>query len=364
MWLRDSTGQVKPLLALAGLVPEVVDLVRGVLRAQVEQVLIDPRANAFNPGPTGEAMRRDFRDQSSWVFERKYATDSLCAPLTLAWHLHRTTGRDDHVDRPFLEAARTIVALWRREQHHEPGSYRLRRRLARRRDSLRRRGRGTPVAWTGMTWSGYRPSDDACVRGYHVPANALAAVSLQRLAALLDPARDAALAADARTLAAEITAGIREHGVVAIPGREPIYAYEVDGLGHALLLDDANIPSLLTLPYVGFCERSDPVYAATRSWLLGPANPNWASGRVVHGVGSGHTPRGWVWPLAVIAEGLTASNDEERESALRRAEATLTAGGLFRESVHPSRPLRFTRRWFSWADMLYVELVLASAGVA
>src|SRR5262249_19181036 len=127
MWLRDSTGQVKPLLALAGLVPEVVDLVRGVLRAQVEQVLIDPRANAFNPGPTGEPMRRTFRHQPSWVFERKYATDSLCPPLTLAWHLHRTTGRDDHVDRPFLEAARTIVALWRREQHHEPGSYRLRR---------------------------------------------------------------------------------------------------------------------------------------------------------------------------------------------------------------------------------------------
>src|SRR5262249_32997586 len=158
---------------------------------------------------------------------------------------------------------------------------------------------------------------DACVHGYHVPANALAAVSLHRLAALLDPVQDAALAADARTLAVEITTGIRRHGIVAGPVRNPIYAYEGDGLGGALRLDDATIPSLLALPYIGFCERSDQVYAATRSWLLGPANPNWASGRVVHGVGSGHTPRGWVWPLAVIAEGLTAADDDERESALR-----------------------------------------------
>jgi meiotically up-regulated gene 157 (Mug157) protein len=361
MWLRDSTAQVTPLLALAPHVPGLADLVRGVLRTQVRQVLVDPRANAFNDGPTRAAMRRDFRDQSPWVFERKYALDSLCAPLTLAWQLWHATGSTEHVSAGFREAARTIVAFWRAEQEHDPGSYRFRRLLARRRDSLPHDGRGAPVAYTGMTWSGFRPGDDACSLGYHIPANALAAVSLRRLAALLEASGDGTAAA-ARALAAEIDAGIRRHGIVELPGGE-IYAYEVDGLGGVALLDDANVPSLLSLPYLGYCSPSDPLYLATRRWVLGPANPNWSVGTAIRGVGSAHTPRGWVWPLAVIVEGLTATDDEQREAALRRVEATVAPGGLFHESVHPSRPGRFTRPWFSWADMLYVELVLVAAGV-
>jgi meiotically up-regulated gene 157 (Mug157) protein len=360
MWLRDSTAQVAPLLALAPHLPEVVDLVRGVLRTQVRQVLIDPRANAFNDGPTGAAMRRDFRDQSPWVFERKYAVDSLCAPLTLAWRLWLATGSTEHVSARFREAARTIVALWRAEQEHDPASYRFRRFLARRRDSLPHGGRGAPVDYTGMTWSGFRPSDDACSLGYNVPANALAAVSLRRLATLLETVGDTT-AADALALAAAIDAGIRRHGIVELPAHGAIYAYEVDGLGGAVLLDDANVPSLLSLPYLGYCSRADPVYVATRRWVLGPANPNWHVGAAIRGVGSTHTPTGWVWPLAVIVEGLTASDDDEREAALRRVEASVAPGALIHESVHPSRPGRFTRRWFSWADMLYVELVLAAA---
>jgi meiotically up-regulated gene 157 (Mug157) protein len=356
MWLRDSAAQVRPLLALADVEPAATELVTGVLRLQVEQVLHDPRANAFNPGPTGARVRRDFRDQSPWVFERKYALDSLCAPLGLAWLLWRATGSAAHVDPRFREAATAIVGLWRREQRHHRGSYRFRRRLARRRDSLSHAGFGAPVGHTGLSWSGFRPSDDACVYGYHVPANALAAVSLERLAELLDGADPGD---DARALAAEIRAGIAEHGIV-----DGVYAYEVDGLGNALMCDDANVPSLLSLPYLGFCAADDPLYRATRSRVLSRVNPYWADGRVVHGPGSPHAHRGWAWPLGIAVEGLTAVDDGEREDALRRLEATLTGDLLFHESVDPDRPERYTRRWFSWADMLYVELVLASAGVS
>jgi meiotically up-regulated gene 157 (Mug157) protein len=362
MWLRDSCAQVRPLLALAHELPELVDLVAGVLRLQVEQVLIDPRANAFNPGPTGAHLRRDFHDQSPWVFERKYATDSLCAPLLLAWLVWHATSSLAHVDGRFIEAARSIVSLWRSEQDHDYDSYRFRRRLARRRGVPSRRGRGARVARTGMTWSAFRPSDDACRYGYHVPANAFAAVSLEQLDAVLRAAHgDLALAADAQALAAEIRAGIAAHGVAADSSGTPIYAYEVDGLGGALLLDDANSPSLLSLPYLGFCDARDPLYRSTRSWLLGPGNPNWVRGV---GVGSGHTRRGWVWPLAIAMEGLTAIDADEREQAARRIEATVTGELLFHESVDPANPRRFTRRWFSWADMLYVELVLATAGIS
>jgi meiotically up-regulated gene 157 (Mug157) protein len=354
MWLRDSTGQIAPLLALAADAPEVVDLAAGVLRVQIEQVLLDPRANAFNLGPTGARVRRDFADQSPWVFERKYAVDSLCAPITLAWLLWRVTGSAAHIDDRFREAARLIVALWREGQDHERGSYLLRRRLARRADSLSHGGRGAPVGPTGMTWSAFRPSDDACVYGYHVPANAYAAVSLERLTDVLsetDP-----LAADARALAVEIRCGIERFGICD----HGTYAYEVDGLGNAALLDDANPPSLLSLPYLGFCAPDDLRYRATRAWVLSPRNPCWTTGRVVHGVGSTHAHRGWVWPLAIAVEGLTAIDEEEREDALRRLELTVTGSLLFHESVDPNAPRRFTRRWFSWADLLYVELVLRS----
>jgi meiotically up-regulated gene 157 (Mug157) protein len=361
MWLRDSAAQVRPLLVLAKELPALVDLVAGVLRAQVEQVLIDSRANAFNAGPTGVAMRRDFRDQSPWVFERKYAVDSLCAPLTLAWLLWRTTGSVDHVDGRFREAASAIVTLWRSEQEHEPGSFVLRRFFSRRGDTLSHRGRGAPIARTGMTWSGFRPSDDACVYGYNVPANAFAAVSLERLAELI---RGEPLAEEARTLASEIRDGIARHGIVDDPVAGRIYAYEVDGLGHTLLLDDANVPNLVSLPYLGFCAGNDPLYRATRAWALSPRNPLWSDGGSIRGVGSTHTRRGFVWPLGIAMEGLTATDDEEREDALRRLDATVVGNYLFHESIHPRNPARFTRRWFSWADMLYVELVLAAAGAA
>ncbi len=273
MWLRDSTAQIRPLLSLVSVVPELAEIATGLLRTQVDQVLTDPRANAFNDGPTGAAMRRDYPDQSPRVYERKYAVDSLCSPLELAWQVRRATGSSAHLGPRFLAAAEAIVALWRAEQDHEPDSYRFRRRLARSRDSLSHRGRGAPVARTGMTWSGFRPSDDACRYGFHVPGNALAAVSLERLADLVDAVSEP-LAAQATSLAAEIRDGIARHAV-AETSEGPIYAYEVDGLGAKLLLDDANIPSLLSLPYLGFCPATDPLYANTRRWALSPANPCW-----------------------------------------------------------------------------------------
>ncbi len=362
MWLRDSGAQVAALLALADEVPEVVDLAAGVLRTQVEQVLMDPRANAFNPGPSGLAIHRAGEPCSPWVFERKYAVDSLCAPLWLAWRLWQASGRLGHVDARFREAAGTIVDLWRAEQQHDGEDYRFSRRFARREDSLSHGGRGAPVAWTGMTWSGFRMLLEMAV-GTSVPSGSdLAAGSSE--AGRTDGAADGPeLAVAARQLAAEMRAGIADHGVVDVHGYGPIYAYEVDGLGHALLLDDANIPSCLSLPYLGFCDPADPLYQATRSWVLGSGNPCWSEGSAVRGVGSGHTRRGWVWPLAILVEGLTAIDADEREAALRRVEETVSGQGLLHESVHPADPRRFTRRWFSWADMLYVELVLRSAGV-
>lgn len=363
MWLRDSAAQVRPLLLLADAVPGLAGLVGGVLRVQVEQLLRDPVANAFNRGPTGAAVRRDFPDQSPWVFERKQELDSSCAPLSLAWTLWRTTGSLDHVDPRFLEAAASVIALLRREQEHDPAAYRLWRPLRPRRDSLACRGRGRPVARTGLVWSGFRPSDDACHYGFNVPANAFAAVTLERLSELLAATgSDPSLAAEAAALAGEIRAAILRHALVPGPDGEPVWAYELDGLGRFLLMDDANVPSLLSLPYLGFCASDDATYRATRRFVLGPANPWWIEGREVRGIGSPHTGRRRVWPLAIAMEGLTAGTPEARLDALGRIEQTIGPRWLTHESVHAHRPRRFTRRWFSWGDMAYVELALAAAG--
>jgi meiotically up-regulated gene 157 (Mug157) protein len=199
-----------------------------------------------------------------------------------------------------------------------------------------------------MTWCGFRPSDDACRYGYHVPSNAFATV---------------ALADTALTLRQELLAGLRDWGVVQAPGLGRVYAYEVDGLGNSALMDDANIPSLLSLPYLGFCGPDDPVYRATRELVLSRTNPYYYTGRHAAGVGSAHTEAGWVWHLGVAMQGLTSSDPDEQDRVLAVMEATDGGTGLMHEAFDPNDPTRFTRPWFSWANALYSELVLTWLGI-
>ncbi|MGV1003866.1 MAG: glycoside hydrolase family 125 protein [Candidatus Nanopelagicales bacterium] len=358
MWLRDSAAQVRPLLPAAAQHPNVADLLVGVARRQLRYIAIDPRANAFNPAANG-AGNRDYRNQSPWVWERKYEVDSLAWALDLSNRLweHGITG---HLDADWLTAAELVVGLWALETEHSESDYTFRRLGVPGYDTLGRGGRGAPVGPTGMTWSGFRPSDDACRFGYLIPANAQAAVALEGVAAIASGVfGQAALAGRAAARAAGIRAGIAAHGVVGYGGGA-IYAYEVDGLGGATVMDDANVPSLLSLPYLGFCAPDDPLYRATRAFVLSPANPYFAHGRYAHGVGSIHTPRGRVWPLAIALAGLTGTPAEAAE-ALEMLEATTAGTGRMHESIDPDQPRRFSREWFSWADMTYVELALLTA---
>nr|WP_214316959.1 glycoside hydrolase family 125 protein [Nonomuraea sediminis] len=350
MWLRDSTAQVRPYLAVAGQDPSVADALAGVSRRQVRYVLTDPYANAFNEGPDGgRAYPFDVPPPGPWVWERKYEVDSLAAVLQLAYALWRATGRTDHLDDRFTEAAWAIVRLWRLEQRHDGSPYAFERNEGPwAGDSLS----GTPVGWTGMTWSGFRPSDDPCSYGYLVPSNALASVSLRGLAEMT---ADAELALESLALADEIDAGIRAHAVV-----DGVLAYEVDGLGGALLADDANLPSLLSLPFTGWCTYDDPLYLATRELVLSPANPWYFSGKAAAGIGSPHTEPGYVWPLALAARGLTAPGEAEEMLAVL---ARTTGGtGLMHESFDADDPSRFTREWFGWANAMFAELAMTLTG--
>ena len=340
MWLRDSTWQVEPFFHSR--LPEIGRLLAAVSKTQTKFVILDRYANAFNPGPTGNCWHKDFPDQSDWVFERKYELDSLASVLRLARRVHEVFGIAEHLDTQYWMAVEMIKNLVRTEQVRGFSQYRFRRDNGVAHDSLSHGGAGAPVKNTGMVWSAFRPSDDACVYGYHVPSNLFMSHELRQLAST-----------DAVALADEIEAGVRKLGLF-----DRGYAYEVDGFGNALFIDDANVPSLLSLPYLGVCSADDPAYLATRERVLSPDNPWWFSGRALCGVGSQHTPRNHVWPIAVAIEAMTSTNDDDRVVAVELLERTDGGTGYMHESVHVDDPSRFTREWFSWADMTWLDLVL------
>jgi meiotically up-regulated gene 157 (Mug157) protein len=271
------------------------------------------------------------------------------------------TGQTDHLDARFFSAAKLTVETMAREQHHENSAYRLRRFNCPASDTLSQDGLGSPVGYTGMSWSGFRPSDDSCSYHYLVPANMMAVVALEKLGTL--PFGDVAPRARALALTNEIRNGIEERGKARHLGFGDIYAYEVDGLGHANLMDDANVPSLLAMPYMGYCKVDDPTYRATRAFVLSGGNPYYFAGKAARGIGSPHTPDQYIWPISLCMQGLTATSRDEQLAVLEILISTDAGTGLMHESFHKDHPKQFTRPWFAWANSLFAEFVMKVAGV-
>ncbi len=355
MWLRDSSAQVLPFLRLQD-VPQVAETLRGIVREQWRCIELDPYTNAFNAGPTGAHFDESDEELDPNVWERKYEIDSLGFPVRLAHRIWTDSGDAAHLDERVRRGCHAIVELWRREQRHfELSDYRHVRESYPA-DTLGEDGRGTPVAVTGMTWGGFRPSDDACRYGYNIPAQLMAVSALRCIVEFAAHWDDAALASEARQLAAEIGRGVEEHGV--IDGR---YAYEVDGLGGVLWMDDANMPSLLSLPLTSDVAADDPTYLATRAWVLSDQNPFFYRGAFAQGVGSPHTPDGYVWHIALAVQGLTGT-DDEADACLAMILATDGGTGLTHEGFDPDDPSQYTRPWFSWSNSMACELMMGIAG--
>ena len=354
MWLRDSTAQVLHYVRFAD-DPAVAELIEGLLARQAACVAVDPYANAFNENASGRHWTRDLPEPDPRVWERKYEIDSLCWPLLLAERLEKKTGGRSFLTPAFHQMMRTVVRVFRREQRHEESDYYFIRKNCPPQDTLTREGRGEPVAHTGMTWSGFRPSDDACTYGYLVPSNLFAARALQALAGFAREMEDPALAEEAEGLRADILEGLERHAVARTEKHGEIWAYETDGLGHQLLMDDANCPSLLSLPWLDICERDDPRYLRTRDFVLSPDNPYYFAGKTAEGIGSPHTPKGFIWPIALCVRILTSTDDGEAADALRMLLATHADTFRMHESFDPDQPQRFTRAWFAWANSMFGE---------
>ncbi|AWX96223.1 glycoside hydrolase family 125 protein [Streptococcus suis] len=361
MWLRDSTAQVKPYLALAGKDATLRQMIVGLVERQMAFILMDPYANAFNQAANGHGHQIDNTQMGPWIWERKYEVDSLCYPLQLAYLLWKATGETSHFNQTFFGAAEKIVQLWKLEQHHENSPYSFERDTDRLEDTLTHQGKGAPCAYTGMTWSGFRPSDDACIYPYLIPSNMFAVVVLGYLgeiAELFASEEFSDLAEGARQLAQEIDQGIRTFGLTKNQAGETIFAYEVDGLGNQSIMDDPNVPSLLAAPYLGYCQKDDPIYLATRRTILSQENPYYYEGDYAAGLGSSHTFYRYIWPIALAIQGLTTDDKEEKARLLDTMVACDGGTGLMHESFHVDDPTLCSREWFSWANMMFCELVL------
>lgn len=361
MWLRDSSAQVHHYLPFAGEDADVRRIIAGLIKRQMVCIALDPYANAFNREDNGHCYRKDSEDQSPWVWERKYEVDSLCYPFQLAYLYWKETGETGIFDDAFLKAVHTVLALWKTEQHHENSPY----SFTRNERELYEGGKGTPVDYTGMTWSGFRPSDDPCSYGYLIPSNMFAVVVLGYLGEIVSTVYgDPDLAARIEELKTEIDRGIRTYGVYEHPQYGKIYAYETDGRGNYNLMDDANVPSLLSIPYIGYAPADDELYQNTRRFILSRDNPYYAEGAYAKGIGSPHTPAGRIWHIALAMQALTADNDAEVESLLTMLENTHAGTGFMHESVDPNDPAQYSRPWFAWANSLFGELVYKRYGTA
>lgn len=359
MWLRDSSAQVNHYVPFAKDCEEAYKVINGLINRQMRCINYDVYANAFNREADGKGHQKDKTEMSPFVWERKYEIDSLCYPVKLAYRFWKEVGSTEHFTDEAKKAFYRIIELWTLEQNHEKSPYYFSRPFKRKSDTLSHKGKGAPVSYTGMTWSGFRPSDDSCVYGYLVPANMFAVVVLGYISEIAEEIyKDEELKEKAEKLRSEISDGIEKYALVKGSDGKGFYAYETDGRGNYNLMDDANVPSLLSLPYLGYCSADDEIYRNTRSFILSKANPYYFEGKTAKGIGSPHTPKNHIWPIALSMQGLTSDSKDEMLSIIRTLAQTDADTGFMHESFHKDKPQKFTRVWFSWANTLFAELII------
>ena len=362
MWLRDSGAQVWPYVELCGNDPHLQAMLAGVIKQQFTLINIDPYANAFNQGPTGDAGDPDEtgKPQDPNVWERKWEIDSHCYPVRLAYHYWKVTGDTSIFDGLWLKTVENILETFTVQQRKEgDGPYYFLRKTDRQLDTKARVGRGHPVKPVGLIASSFRPSDDATQFDFLVPSNFFAVSILRQMAEILSEVNhEAALAARATALATEVEGALKKYAVVKHPEFGDIYAFEVDGFGNSYLMDDANVPSLLSLAYLIPSMASDPIYQNTRRFVWSSSNPYFWKGKAGEGIGGPHIGLEAIWPMSIMMKAFTATDDAEIKACMEQLLNTDAGLGFIHESFHKDDATNFTRPWFAWQNTLFGELVL------
>jgi meiotically up-regulated gene 157 (Mug157) protein len=360
MWLRDSSAQVWPYLTLAKNDRALRDLLEGVIRRQARCILIDPYANAFMAdlnAPPLPWSTKDKTDLRQGVGERKWEVDSLCYPIRLSHGYWKQTGDTGPFDGRWLQAMRLIVATFRTQQRKSGnGPYSFRRISDTSTETLPAAGFGNPVNPIGLIASGFRPSDDACIFPFLVPSNLFAVTSMRQLAEMAQNiAHDTALATEATALAKEVEQALQQHAIATTP-QGTIWAYEVDGFGSQVLMDDANVPSLLGLPYIA-SSTDTALYARTRAFCWSERNPWFFKGTAGEGIGGPHVGKDMIWPMSQIIFALTSSSNSEIRRCITMLKGSAQGFGFMHESYFKDDARKFTRAWFAWANTLFGELL-------
>lgn len=370
MWLRDSSAQVWPYLPLAAKAPELRTLFRGVIGRQARCILIDPYANAYMHDPAARTnlkwSQQDVTEMRPGVAERKWEVDSLCYPIRLAHGYWRATRDPAPFDAEWRQAMAVVVRTFREQQRKTgPGPYSFQRPSTLATETLMLEGRGAPTRKVGLIHSMFRPSDDACVYPFLIPSNLFAAASLRQLAELAtEVMNDAAFAADCAAFADEVTAALQAHGLTRDADGQPVWAFEVDGFGNAVFMDDANAPGLLSLAYLGCVPHDDPIFRRTARLAWSERNPYFFEGTAAEGIGGPHAGLDLIWPMSIIMRALNALADGDDATvlaSLRTLKATHAGKGFMHEAFHKDDPAKFTRDWFAWANTLFGELIVEIA---
>lgn len=361
MWLRDSSAQVWPYLQLLKQDKELQLLVAGLINRQAQCILLDPYANAFNDGPKGSYWETDnTQHMIKELHERKWEIDSLCYPIRVAYYYWLLTGDTSVFDADWHEAMQLVVKTFKEQQRKDGlGPYSFTRDCDRPTDSQINGGFGAPVKPVGLIVSAFRPSDDATQYGFLIPSNMFAVVSLRQLAEIENKVYgNANFAGQCLELASEVDEAIQKYGVVNHPVAGKIYAFEVDGFGNSLCMDDANVPSLLGAPYLGYCKADDSLYQNTRKFVWSDNNPYFFKGKAGEGIGGPHVGLDYAWPMSIIMKGLTTGDVAELKECLTLLRNTDGDTGFMHESFHVDNPAKFTRSWFAWTNTLFGELIV------
>ena len=360
MWLRDSGAQVWPYVQLAAKDEKLRKMLRGVILRQLKCINIDRYANAFNDGPTGAGWQSDATDMQKDVFERKYEIDSLCYPVRLAYWYWLVTGDVSIFGDVWLQAVENILKTLKEQQRKEGlGPYHFYRVTDRTYDTVGWGGYGAPVKPVGLIASVFRPSDDRTSLPFLVPSNFMAVSSLKKMAEILTKVNaQKAKAAECTDLAAEVEGALKQYAVVDHPKYGKIYAFEVDGFGNRLLMDDANVPSLLGMGYLGDVDLNDPIYQNTRRFVWSEDNPWFFRGKAAEGIGGPHIGYHMVWPMSIMMRCFTSQDDDEIRWCMRTLLNTDAGTGFIHESFHKDDAMNYTRPWFAWQNTLFGELVL------
>ena len=361
MWLRDSTCQVWPYMPLIRTDAHLCEMIKGLINRQAKCVNLDPYANAFYKDLTKESEWNTDRPKiKPGVHERKWEIDSLCYVVRLANEYYQITGDTSAFDAQWDSAMRLIYQTFKTEQRKDGTTpYKFIRSTDRMTDAPVYQGTGRPIRPVGMICSMFRPSDDATVLPFLVPSNLCAIQSLRQLADIYTKElNDPAFAKQCSDLADEVEQAVMKWGTASHLDFGRIYAYEADGFGNFLFMDDANVPSLMSQCYLGYHKPTDPIYQRTRNYLMSEYNPWYFRGTAAEGYGSPHTGKQSIWPMGIILRALTSNDKDEIAQCLHMLKTTHAGTGFMHESFNKDNPKEFSRTWFAWANTLFGELVI------